>query len=86
MITRADAGPSRSRRAFLRRAATFAAATALHRSALAALAPQQGHVTLPFENGDRELVAFPAEAAADRAHQPPAAAGDAVRACSTKAC
>ena len=59
MTTRAGAGSSRSRRAFLRRAGTFAAASALHRTALAALAPQQGHVTLPFENGDRELVAFP---------------------------
>ena len=59
-MTRATgAGPSHSRRAFLRRAGTFAAASALHGTALAALTARQERVTLPFENGDRELVAFP---------------------------
>jgi sulfite dehydrogenase len=59
MITPSAAGPSHTRRAFLRHAGTLAAASALHGTALAGLASAQGRVSLPFENGDRDLVAFP---------------------------
>ena len=50
------------RRAFLkllRQAGTLGAAAAFGSTALAALAGEFGHVTLPFENGERDLVAFP---------------------------
>jgi DMSO/TMAO reductase YedYZ molybdopterin-dependent catalytic subunit len=47
------------RRAFLRRASTLGAAGALCGNAIAALAAGASSLALPFENGERELVAFP---------------------------
>jgi sulfite dehydrogenase len=50
------------RRAFLkllRQASALGAATAFGSTALAVLAGESGHVTLPFENGERDLVAYP---------------------------
>ena len=47
------------RRSFLRRAGTIGAAAAFGNPVLGALAAQPGHATLPFENGERELVAYP---------------------------
>ncbi|MFC3106776.1 molybdopterin-dependent oxidoreductase [Undibacterium arcticum] len=47
------------RRAFLIQASTLGAASALGSTALAALAANPGSVTLSFENGERELIAFP---------------------------
>jgi len=50
------------RRAFLkllRQAGTLGAVTAFGSTALSALAGEFGHVTLPFENGERDLVAYP---------------------------
>ena len=47
------------RRTFLRQASTLGAASALGSTALAALAANAGSVTLPFENGERELIAYP---------------------------
>jgi sulfite dehydrogenase len=47
------------RRSFLRQAGTIGAATAFGNPVLSALAAEAGHVTLPFENGERELVAYP---------------------------
>ncbi len=47
------------RRSFLRQAGTLGAAAALGNPVLEALAAQPGRVTLPFENGERELVAYP---------------------------
>lgn len=47
------------RRTFLRQASTLGAASALGSTALAALAANTGSVTLPFENGERELIAYP---------------------------
>ena len=48
-----------TRRAFLRRAAALGAGGILANDVLAAAAGVQDRVTLPFENGARELVAFP---------------------------
>jgi sulfite dehydrogenase len=49
--------PAQQRRAFLRQAGTLGVASALAGNTLAAsLAPS---ITLPFENGERELVAYP---------------------------
>jgi len=50
------------RRAFLRllrQAGTLGAASAFGSTVLTALAGESGHVTLPFENGERDLVAYP---------------------------
>ncbi|MET3130668.1 sulfite dehydrogenase [Oxalobacteraceae bacterium GrIS 1.11] len=47
------------RRNFLRRAGALGAASALGGTPLAALAAGPAHVLLPFENGKRELLAFP---------------------------
>lgn len=47
------------RRAFLRQAGVLGAAGAFGSPALAALASGAAHITLPFENGARDLVAFP---------------------------
>jgi DMSO/TMAO reductase YedYZ molybdopterin-dependent catalytic subunit len=47
------------RRSFLRQASTLAAASALGSPVLNALAATPGHVTLPFANGERDLVAYP---------------------------
>lgn len=44
---------------FLRQVGTLGAASAFGSTALKALAGESGHVTLPFENGERELVAYP---------------------------
>ena len=52
-------GSTRSRRAFLRNAGRLAAASVVGTSGLAALAAEQNKVTLPFDNGERELVSFP---------------------------
>jgi sulfite dehydrogenase len=46
-------GPAQQRRNFLRQAGTLGAASALAGNALAAT------ITLPFENGEREMVAYP---------------------------
>jgi DMSO/TMAO reductase YedYZ molybdopterin-dependent catalytic subunit len=48
-----------TRRAFLRRAGTLAASSLIANHTVAAIAGAQSRVTLPFENGSRELVAFP---------------------------
>ena len=48
-----------TRRAFLRQAAALGASGVLANSAFEALGVGQERVTLPFENGTRELVAFP---------------------------
>ena len=48
-----------TRRTFLRQAAALGASGVLANSAFDALAGGQERVTLPFENGTRELVAFP---------------------------
>jgi len=48
-----------TRRTFLRQAAALSAGGILANRAFDALAGGQGRVTLPFENGTRELVAFP---------------------------
>ncbi len=50
---------SRTRRQFLQHAAGVAAATACSTPVLAALTADQNRVSLPFDNGERELVAFP---------------------------
>jgi sulfite dehydrogenase (cytochrome) subunit A len=50
---------ARQRRAFLRQAGALGAAGALGGNPLAAWAANAATVTLPFENGVRELVAFP---------------------------
>lgn len=47
------------RRSFLTQAGVLGAATAFGSPVLSALAAEAGHVTLPFENGERELVAYP---------------------------
>ncbi|MYN16511.1 molybdopterin-dependent oxidoreductase [Rugamonas sp. FT107W] len=47
------------RRSFLRQAGTLGAAAAFGSPALDAFAAEAGRVTLPFENGERELVAYP---------------------------
>lgn len=47
------------RRTFLRQTSTLGAASALGSTALAALAANTGSVKLPFENGERELIAYP---------------------------
>ncbi|HEU4376454.1 MAG TPA: molybdopterin-dependent oxidoreductase [Telluria sp.] len=47
------------RRSFLTQAGTLGAVTAFGSPVLSALAAEAGHVTLPFENGERELVAYP---------------------------
>ncbi|AJP49550.1 oxidase [Rugosibacter aromaticivorans] len=47
------------RRAFLRHTGTLGVASAMGSHALAALAADVLRVTLPFDNGERELVAFP---------------------------
>ncbi len=47
------------RRSFLRQAGTLGAASAFGSTALAALAADVNTVTLPFENGVRDLVAYP---------------------------
>lgn len=47
------------RRSFLRQAGTIGAATAFGSPVLGVLAAEVGHVTLPFENGERELIAYP---------------------------
>jgi DMSO/TMAO reductase YedYZ molybdopterin-dependent catalytic subunit len=47
------------RRAFLKQAGTLGAAGALGGYSLAGLAAPPGSIVLPFENGERELVAFP---------------------------
>jgi DMSO/TMAO reductase YedYZ molybdopterin-dependent catalytic subunit len=48
-----------TRRTFLRQAAALSASGVLANSAFEAIAGGQERVTLPFENGTRELVAFP---------------------------
>src|SRR4029453_10382706 len=48
-----------TRRTFLRQAAALGAGGMLGNGVLATLGSGQGRVTLPFENGTRELVAFP---------------------------
>jgi DMSO/TMAO reductase YedYZ molybdopterin-dependent catalytic subunit len=48
-----------SRRSFLRYASVLGVGAAFGGSALKALAASSGRVVLPFENGERELVAFP---------------------------
>jgi sulfite dehydrogenase (cytochrome) subunit A len=48
-----------TRRTFLRQAAALGAGGILANSIFEAVAGGQGRVTLPFENGGRELVAFP---------------------------
>ena len=48
-----------TRRTFLRQAAALGASGALANSVFEAVAGGQDRVTLPFENGTRELVAFP---------------------------
>ena len=48
-----------TRRTFLRQAAALGASGVLANSAFEAVAAGQERVTLPFENGTRELVAFP---------------------------
>ena len=48
-----------TRRRFLRQAAALGAGGILTNAAFEAFAGGQGRVTLPFENGTRELVAFP---------------------------
>jgi DMSO/TMAO reductase YedYZ molybdopterin-dependent catalytic subunit len=50
---------SRPRRTFLRQASTIGIASAFGGNALAALAAGTGQVLLPFQNGERELVAYP---------------------------
>jgi DMSO/TMAO reductase YedYZ molybdopterin-dependent catalytic subunit len=47
------------RRSFMRQAGTLGAAGVFGSPVLSALAAEAGHVTLPFENGERELVAYP---------------------------
>ncbi|MBA5688357.1 SorA family sulfite dehydrogenase catalytic subunit [Rugamonas apoptosis] len=51
--------PLPQRRAFLKQAGTLGAAGALGGTALTALAAAPGRIALPFENGERELVAYP---------------------------
>ena len=48
-----------TRRTFLRQAAALGAGGVLANSAFEAIGAGQERVTLPFENGTRELVAFP---------------------------
>lgn len=48
-----------TRRTFLRRAAIIGGGGVLSKGALEAVLVGQGRVTLPFENGTRELIAFP---------------------------
>jgi sulfite dehydrogenase len=48
-----------ARRTFLRQAGALGAATALGNPVLSALAAEAAHITLPFANGERELVAYP---------------------------
>lgn len=48
-----------SRRRFLKQAGTVGAATALGGTSLSAFAAASGKVTLPFDGGERELVAYP---------------------------
>jgi len=48
-----------TRRTFLRHASALGAGALLAHNRLATLIGAQGRVTLPFDNGDRELVAFP---------------------------
>ncbi|RFC32813.1 MAG: sulfite dehydrogenase (cytochrome) subunit SorA apoprotein [Candidatus Nitrotoga sp. SPKER] len=55
----ADALQRRAFLKFLRQASALGAATAFGSKALTALAGESGHVTLPFENGERDLVAYP---------------------------
>ena len=47
------------RRSFMRQAGTLGAAGVFGSPVLSALAAEAGHVTLPFENGERELVVYP---------------------------
>ena len=47
------------RRSFMRQAGTLGAAGVFGSRVLSALAAEAGHVTLPFENGERELVVYP---------------------------
>jgi DMSO/TMAO reductase YedYZ molybdopterin-dependent catalytic subunit len=47
------------RRAFLKQAGTLGAASALSGTSLAAMAAEASRITLPFDNGERELVAYP---------------------------
>ena len=47
------------RRAFLKQAGTLGAASALGATPLAALAADASRLILPFDNGERELVAYP---------------------------
>ena len=49
----------RTRRRFLRQTGTLGLASALGVSALSALAAEPARVRLPFENGERELIAYP---------------------------
>jgi sulfite dehydrogenase (cytochrome) subunit A len=51
--------PSLTRRAFLSGAGAAGAAALFANQGLAASSTQQGPVTLPFDNGERELVAYP---------------------------
>jgi DMSO/TMAO reductase YedYZ molybdopterin-dependent catalytic subunit len=51
--------PAPARRTFLRQAGALGAAGAFGSPVLNALAAESGHVTLPFANGARQLVAYP---------------------------
>jgi DMSO/TMAO reductase YedYZ molybdopterin-dependent catalytic subunit len=48
-----------TRRSVLKALGTLGAGATLGHPALTALAATTGHITLPFDNGERELVAFP---------------------------
>ena len=50
---------TQGRRRFLQQAGTLGAASALGSQALSAFAAETARVTLPFDNGERELVTFP---------------------------
>jgi DMSO/TMAO reductase YedYZ molybdopterin-dependent catalytic subunit len=57
--TQALTSTALQRRTFLRQAGTLGAASALSSTALAAFAADATRTTLPFANGERELVAYP---------------------------
>lgn len=52
-------GALESRRKFLRQASVLGGGAALGGATRQALAAMGGKITLPFDNGERELVAFP---------------------------
>lgn len=55
----ANAAETLTRRSFLKHAGSLGLASALSGTTMAALAATPSRITLPFENGERELVAYP---------------------------